>query len=106
MFWQYLIRAVSKPCQICQLTLEKLVPSNCFIQKVKHFLTLHYKTTTCKQVPLYFVPRIQTKSVVLEEILHYKSGEALAQLPREIVAALFLDVLKTSLDGAPGSLVW
>jgi len=57
-------------------------------------------------VPLYFVPRIQTKSVVLEEILHYKSGEALAQLPREIVAALFLDVLKTSLDGAPGSLVW
>jgi len=38
-------------------------------------------------------------------MLYSEGGEALAQLPRETVDALFLEVLKARLDGALGSLI-
>lgn len=41
-----------------------------------------------------------------EGIIHNEDGEALAQLPREAVDTPSLEMLKASLDGALGILIW
>jgi len=40
------------------------------------------------------------------ENFHWEVGEALVQLPGEVVGAAFLEAFKARLDGALGSLVW